>query len=193
MATLLAFLLLANAVPGQAQEHAPLSSRLPQLCAHLQERGWAAPPDISDSRHQMPAEINVPGLMYMCNVEHRLAGIGPGRPSELQALLSNSENQPSIIFSASVWCEADREAALNSLAEEIERELASIAMRVPQQTLAATRKGLASTTSANALHFTTTPINVDHEACSKVKAGALGAVLMKIDVVIEPDASVSRK
>jgi hypothetical protein len=188
-AFLLGLLLFVNAAPVQAET---LSSRLPQLCAHLQKQGWTAPADIGNSQRTSPAEINVPGIMYLCNVEHRLGGNGPGRPPELQALLSNSDHQPSIIFSASVWCETDREAALKSLAEEIEKELASIAMHAPAETLAATRKGLASTTSANELRFTATPINVDAQACSKVQAGMLGAVLMKIDVVIEPASNRRR-
>jgi hypothetical protein len=131
--------------------------------------------------------------MYLCNVEHHLAGKGPGRAPELQALLSDSDHQPSVIFSANVWCEEDRKAAFASLVEHVDRELAAIAVQMPPETLAASRNGLGSATSANGLRFLTAPVSVDPQACGNVREGAPGAVLMKVDVVIKPDSGSHRK
>ncbi|MEO7324144.1 MAG: hypothetical protein ABIW82_04885 [Dokdonella sp.] len=164
----------------------PFSKALPQLCKTLQQQGWEAPADILHPGHRQQAEMSIPGVMYMCTLEHRLAGHGPGHTPDLQVLLTDSGSDPGIIFSADVWCAADRAAALTALADQLAREMQALGWSVPKETLAAVRAGSESKTTAMPLVFSTTPINVDAKACENVADDALGAVLMKIDVKVEP-------
>ncbi|MEO5626522.1 MAG: hypothetical protein ABIQ70_10990 [Dokdonella sp.] len=171
----------ARAAPVQ-----PFSKALPQMCKTLQQQGWLAPADILNPGHLQQAEMSIPGVMYMCTLEHRLAGQGPGHKPDLQVLLSESGGDPSIIFSADVWCAADRAAALTALADQLAREIQAVGWSVPKETLDAVRTGTASKATATPLVFKTTPIEVDAHACERVADDALGAVLMKIDVKVEP-------
>ncbi len=130
--------------------------------------------------------MSIPGVIYMCTLEHGLAGMGPGHKPDLQVLLSESGGDPSIIFSADVWCAADRTAALAALVDQLEREMQAVGWSIPKETLAAVRAGTASKETATSLVFSTDPIDVDAQAWGKVSDDALGAVLMKLDVSVEP-------
>ncbi len=174
----------ARAAPVQ-----PFSKALPQMCKTLQHQGWVAPEDILNPGSRLQAEVNIPGVMYMCTLEHHLAGQGPGHKPDLQVLLTNSGNEPSMIMSADVWCAADQAAALTALADQLAREIPALGWSVPAETLAAVRAGTVSKATATPLVFSTKPIEVDAQACEKVGDDALGAVLMKLDVTVEPATS----
>ena len=171
----------ARAAPVQA-----FSKALPQMCKTLQNRGWVAPADILNPGHRQQAVMSIPGVIYLCTLEHGLAGLGPGHKPDLQVLLSESGGDTSIIFSADVWCAADRTAALAALADQLEREIQAVGWSVPKETLAAVRAGTTSKVTATLLVFSTVPIDVDAHACEKVSDDAFGAVLMKLDVSVEP-------
>ncbi|MEO5559589.1 MAG: hypothetical protein ABIR10_07910, partial [Dokdonella sp.] len=47
----------------------PISKVLPQMCKTLQQQGWVAPEDMLHPGHRQQAEMNVPGIMYMCSLE----------------------------------------------------------------------------------------------------------------------------
>src|SRR5258706_5455036 len=81
-----AVLLITIALPAAAAS--PLKS-IPQSCAALRKDGWTAPRDPISGK-PLQAEMNVPGLMYLCTVEHVLARTaGSGHPPDLQALMSD--------------------------------------------------------------------------------------------------------
>lgn len=109
----------------------PISKVLPQMCKTLQQQGWVAPEDMLHPGHRQQAEMNVPGIMYMCSLEQRLAGVGPGHKPDLQVLLGDSGNDPSIIFSADVWCAGDRAAALTALADQLTRQITAVGWTIP--------------------------------------------------------------
>jgi len=186
MALLLPIAATVDAATPAHPVKAALGKHMRELCTQLQHDGWTGPSDPRDSSRKEPAEFEIPGAMYYCNLEHPLHGAGPGHSPLLQALMSDSGDGPGLIFSAEFWCAADRDKALTALAEQIEKQLAAISMQAPAPILVATRSAAASDISENGLHFKTTPIDVDAQACSKVPEQGLGAVLMKIEVVIEP-------
>ncbi|MEO8672463.1 MAG: hypothetical protein ABI411_14190, partial [Tahibacter sp.] len=173
--------LLALAI-GPAAAATPIDKSLPLLCKRLQERGWGAPEDVLHTGRTEQVEFYVPGVMYMCTLEHPQQGVGAGRAPQLQALLGDSGDGASVIFSASVWCDADRAATLDALAGQIVTAMHDVATTVPAQTLAAIRAGKPSEVTADTLEFGTSPIAVDPNACANVAKDSFGAVLMKIDV-----------
>jgi hypothetical protein len=186
---LLACLLPALVAFGATQTHAAeqtppaLADTLRGLCSQLKQHGWAAPKDPSGGASR--AEFDIPGVAYFCNLERPHKGAGPGHSPLLQALISDSGDEPSVIFSADIWCAADR-GALAALGDQIDKQLAAVSLRAPADMLAAVREGRKSETVAQGLRYETAPIDVDAQACGKVPENGLGAVLMKIDVSIKP-------
>ena len=172
--------LAALAMPAAAQS---LGKNVPKMCAQLLKEGWTAPADPLTGKPGK-AEMNVPGVMYICMVEHELPTKGDGHAPGLQALLSKS-TETSVILSASVWCEVDQAATLDALAKQVERSLAVANIEVPDGVLAAIRAAKETKVSADGLSFEVVPISVDPDACSRVPADELGAVLMKVDVSVK--------
>lgn len=177
--------LCAAAGTSAADSVPALRRAVPALCRQLQEQGWHAPADIVNPRNKPVAEINIPGVMYLCTLEQALDGEGPGRPPDLQALLSDDGKQTSMIFSANLWCEADRTAALDALTARIGRLLQQAELPLPADIATGLRAGRAATAAWQGITFSTTPIAVDADACAKVGPGGLGAVLFKIDLSIK--------
>ena len=174
------------AAASHAAGHAPtatLANHLRDVCANLQQHGWSAPADPSGGRQA--AVFDIPGVAYFCNLERPLTAAGQGHPPVLQALISDSGGAPSVILSADIWCAEDRRA-LAILADEIAAELARVGLQVPADILQATREGGHRVSLAQGLRFEAAPTDVDAQACGKVPAKGLGAVLMKIDVSIKP-------
>jgi hypothetical protein len=172
--------LLALSMPAAAQS---LGKNVPKICAQLLKEGWTAPTDPLTNKPGK-AEMIVPGVMYICMVEHELPTKGDGHAPGLQALLSK-DTDASVILSASVWCEVDQTATLDALAKQVERSLAVAAINVPDGVLAAIRAAKQTKVSADGLSFEVVPISVDPDACSRVPADELGAVLMKVDVSVK--------
>lgn len=171
--------LTAIALPAAAAS--PLKS-IPQWCAALRKDGWTAPRDPLSGK-PMQAEMNVPGVMYLCTLEHVLARTaGTGHPPDLQALLSDDGSDPSIILSADIWCETDQPGTLEALA----KALASVnGSPLPESIAAAIRAGKAAKATANGVIYEVTRVDVDATACTDVPAGKLGPVLMKLDVSVK--------
>ncbi|HVT61458.1 MAG TPA: hypothetical protein VHR45_24055 [Thermoanaerobaculia bacterium] len=111
----------------------------------------------------------------MCMLTHVLQPRGSGHAPDLQALLSNSGDGPSIILSASIWCTADRTATFDALAKQLEH----VAGSVPELISSAIHAGKKTKATADGLIFEVAPVNVDPGACESVPAGQLGPVLMK--------------
>jgi hypothetical protein len=172
--------LTALSMPTAAQS---LGRNVPKMCAQLLKEGWTAPTDPLTNKPGK-AEMNVPGVMYICMVEHELPTTGDGHAPSLQALLSK-DTEASVILSASVWCEVDQAATLDALAKQVERSLAVADIKAPDGVLAAIRAAKQTKVSADGLSFDVLPISVDPDACSRVPADELGAVLMKVDVSVK--------
>jgi len=100
----------------------------------------------------------------------------------MQALLSESGKERSIVLSASIWCAADRTPTFDTLAKQLER----VAGSVPGSITAAVRAGKEARATAGGLAFEVVPVEVDAEACGHVPAGELGPVMMKVDVEVKP-------
>ncbi len=187
MPAIVAAATLAVAPAGAADKAVEqFGKRLPKICAELQARGWGVPADLLQLDPRTKAESRIAGVLYSCNVAQQLAGKGPGRAPDLAALLMDGGGEPSLILSASVWCAADRQPALAALAKEVERVLAGAAIPVPQEVLTAIRAAKSHEGEAGGHRYVVEPIEVDAGACSRVAAGELGAVLMKVDVMVEP-------
>jgi hypothetical protein len=176
----LLFVLVALILPIAAAAE-PFGKSLPKTCAQLRGDGWSAPRDPLKNK-PMLAEMNVPGVLYMCMLTRVLPKAGSGHAPDLQALLSDAGKGPSIILSASIWCEADRTATADALAKQLERTVGSI----PESVTAAVRAWKKADAKANGLTFEVEPVEVDSDACRNVPAGQLGAVLVKMDVKITP-------
>jgi hypothetical protein len=160
----------------------PFGKPLQKTCAQLQSDGWTARVDLRTGKPR-PAEMNIPGVAYMCLLTHGLPPTGSGHAPDLEVLLSSAEQGPGITLSASIWCAADRTATFDALAKQLER----IAGSVPEPISSAIRAGKDAKATANGLSFQVTPVEVDSGACEKVPAGQLGPVLMKIDVEVKPE------
>jgi len=76
--------------------------------------------------------------------------------------------------------------AIEALAKEVERVLTSFKIPVPAEVLEAVRASRKHEATAEGLRYKVEPIEVDAEACARVQPGMLGAVLMKMDVAVEP-------
>jgi hypothetical protein len=174
------YFLTALSMPAAAQS---LGRNVPKMCAQLLKEGWTAPRDPLTNKPGK-AEMNVPGVMYICMVEHQLPTKGDGHAPDLQALLSK-DTEASVILSANVWCEVDEAATLDALAKQVERSLAVADLKVPDGVLAAIRAAKQTKVSADGLSFEVVPISVDPDACSSVPADELGAVFMKVDVSVK--------
>jgi hypothetical protein len=170
---------LLLAAPLAAAE--PFGKSLQKTCAQLQSEGWTPPIDLQ-TKERGKAEMSIPGALYICTLEHVLRPAGSGHAPDLQALLSNASHKSSIILSADIWCAADRTPTFEALAKQLERIVGSI----PEPISAALRAGKEAKATAKGLAFAVAPIEVDPEACKRVPAGQLGAVLMKIDVEVKP-------
>jgi len=175
----------ATAADAPAKAVEQFGKRLPKICAELQARGWGVPTDLLKMDPRTKAERRVASIYY-CNVAQPLAGKGPGRAPDIAALLMDGGGEPSLILSASVWCAADRQPALEALAKEVERVLDGAGIPVPLEVLTAIRAAKPHEGDAGGHRYVVEPVKVDAQACSRVAAGELGAVLMKIDVQVEP-------
>jgi len=169
----------------RAAPAAKFAPPLPALCAALQSDGWQAPASIRQRGQRDPAEMRIPGQLYLCRLERDLRSAGPGHAPQLGALLSDVDGA-SIIFSANVYCAADSRAALDALAQAVERGLAAIALKPPAGLLDAVRAQRAVRLHQDAITFDVAPIKVDADACARVRDGELGAVLYTLDVAVEP-------
>ncbi len=175
------------AVPMAAKDNLAkqMSDQLPKICAELQKQGWGVPADSLKMDPDTKAEMRM-GKIYMCNLEHQLAGKGPGRAPELSVLLASRSAGPALILSVNVWCAADREPATEALAKEVERVLTGSKIPVPAQVLEAIRASRDHDATTEGLRYRVQPIEVDAGACARVPPGELGPVLMKMDVAVEP-------
>jgi hypothetical protein len=171
---------LALGLPFGAAAAEPFGKPLQKTCAQLQSEGWTAPVDpLTNERGK--AEMSLGGI-YLCMLSHALKPAGTGHAPDLQALLSRSGPQSSIILSADIWCAADRTATFDALAKQVERIVGS----VPEPISAAIRAGKEAKATANGLSFEVAPVQVEPGACESVPAGQLGPVLMKIDIEVKP-------
>ena len=179
--------LVLMAMPVAAKDNPvkQMSKALPKICAELQKQGWGVSADLAEMVPGTKAEMRM-GDVYMCMLERKLAGKGPGRAPDLDALLSSSGDGPSLILSANVWCPADREPAIEALAKEVERVLSGSKIPIPAEVLEAVRAPRGHEAAAEGLHYKVELIEVDAGACERVPPGGLGAVLMKLGVAVEP-------
>jgi hypothetical protein len=159
----------------------PFGKPLQKMCAQLQGDGWTAAIDLRTGKPGT-AEMSVSGVIYMCMLTHALPPAGSGHAPDLQALLSNAGEGPSVILSAHIWCAADRTATFDALAKQVERIVGS----APGPISAAIRAGKEAKATANGLSFEVTLVEVEPEACESVPPGQLGPVLMEIDVQVKP-------
>jgi hypothetical protein len=175
------------AVPVAAKDSPAkqLSDGLPKICAELQKQGWGVPADQLKLDPNAKAETRMGKLIYMCTLGRQLAGKGPGRAPDLEALLASSSGEPSVVLSVNVWCAADREPALEALAKEVERVLTGSKLAVPAGVLEAIRASRKHESTAEGLRYRAEPVEVDAGACDRVKPGMLGPVLMKMDVAVD--------
>ncbi len=167
------------ALPAAAAS--PLKN-IPQRCAALRKDGWIAPRDPISGK-PLQAEMNVPGVMYLCTLEHVLPRTaGTGHPPDLQAIMTDDGREPSIFVSADVWCEPDQPATLEALVKALVLVNGS---PLPENIVAAIRAAKAATATANGLVYEVSRVDVDADACTDVPAGRLGPVLMKLDVSVK--------
>ena len=185
-ASFLAAALLAMPLAAKDNPARQLSDQLPKICAELQKQGWAVPADQLALDPGAKAETRMGKLLYMCTLERQLTGQGPGRAPDIGVLLASSKGDPSLIFSAGVWCAADQKPAIEALAKEVERILAGSKIAVPAEVLDAVRAVRKHESTAQGFLYKVEPIDVDAGACDRVRPGQLGAVLMKMDVAVEP-------
>jgi hypothetical protein len=185
-ASLLAAVLMGVPVAAKDNPAKQMSDQLPKICAELQKQGWGVPADQLKMDPDAKAEMRMGKLLYMCTLERRLAGKGPGRAPDLDVLLTSSAGKPSVILSGSVWCAADREPAVEALAKEVEHVLTGSKISVPAEVLEAVRASRKHEATAEGLLYRVEPIEVDAGACDRVQPGMLGPVLMKMDVAVEP-------
>jgi hypothetical protein len=184
-ASFLAAALMALPVAAKDNPVQQMSDRLPKICAELQKQGWGVSADLLEMEPDTKAEMRM-GEVYLCMLERQLAGKGPGRAPDLDALLSSSGGDPSLILSANIWCAADREPAIEALAKEVERVLSGSKIPVPAEVLEAVRAPRGHEATAEGFHYKVELIEVDAGACARVPPGGLGAVLMKLGVAVEP-------
>jgi hypothetical protein len=182
----LAVALMAVPVAAKGDRAKQLGDRLPKICAELQKQGWDVPADQLEMNPNTQAEMRVGKLIYMCTLERQLSGKGPGRAPDLSVLLSSSAGEPTLILSVNVWCAADRDAAVEALAKEVERVLTGSKIPVPAEVLEAVRASRQHEATAEEMRYKVAPIEVDAGACAQVQPGELGPVLMKMDVAVEP-------
>jgi hypothetical protein len=186
MASVLAVVLTPAPAPAKENPAKQLESRLPKICAELQKQGWGVPADQLKMNPDTKAEMRMGKQLYMCSLGRQLPGTGPGHAPDLSALLTGSSGDPTLILSASVWCAADREPALEALAKEVERVLTGSKISAPAAVLEAIRAARKHDATVDGMRYRVEPIEVDAGACDRVGPGQLGAVLMKIDVAVEP-------
>src|SRR5258708_38197967 len=98
----------------------PLGKRVEKLCGVLQIQGWTVPVDPQTNKPGPKAEMRLGNLMYLCTLEHRLSGGGPGHAPDLQAVVrSGEDDEDSLIFSADVWGERDQAATTAALSRQV--------------------------------------------------------------------------
>jgi hypothetical protein len=168
-------------IPSLAAAAEPFGKPLQKICADLQSDGWTAPADPL-SKKRGKAEMSIPGKLYICMLAHEMKPAGSGHAPDLQALLSETREERSIILSAHIWCAADRAATFDTLVKQLER----VAGSVPAPISAAIRAGKEAKATAGGLAFEVAPVEVDDAACENVPAGQLGPVLMELDVAVKP-------
>ncbi len=179
--------LMAMPVAAKDDPAKQMSDRLPKICAELQKQGWGVPADQLMLDPNAKAEMRMGKRLYMCTLERQLAGKGPGRAPDLGVLLGSTSEKPgTILLSVSVWCAADREPAIEALAKEVERVLTGSKIPVPAEMLEAVRASRKHESTAEGMRYRVEPIEVDAGACARVQPGMLGAVLMKMDVAVDP-------
>src|SRR5258708_4145997 len=159
----------------------PLGKRVEKLCGVLQTQGWTVPVDPRTNKPGPKAEMRLGNLMYLCTLEHRLPGGGPGHAPDLQALVSSDGDEDSLFFSADIWCEADQAATLDALAKQVNQALGPVPPGIAEAIRAATPRKI----TADGVMYEVAPQNIDARACANVAPGGFGAVFMKIDVSIK--------
>jgi len=166
-----------------------LAEKLPVLCTKLRKQGWLPPAAPLDGQRPASGEAYAAGKLYMCMLEHDVPGRGPGHKPLLQVLMSDlhGTDGPSVVFSARIWCDADRKAALGALADTIEHGFSNIALSAPAPLLEAVRNGQTQRGRGDGFGFHTELKAVDPQACGKVGDGQLGAVSSAFDVGVELD------
>lgn len=176
------------AMPAAAKDNPvkKISDGLPRICTELQKQGWGVPADQLEMNPDTKAEMRMGKRLYMCTLERQLSGQGPGRAPDLGVLLASTSGDPTLLFSVSVWCAADRKPAIEALAQHIERVLTGSKIPVPAEVLDAVRASRKHDATAEGLRYRVEPIEVDAGACARVQPGQLGAVLMKMDVAVQP-------
>jgi hypothetical protein len=184
-ASFLAAALMAAPAAAKDNPAKQMSDQLPKICAELQKQGWGVPADNLKLDPDTKPEMRL-GKIYMCNLERQLAGKGPGRAPDLAVLLAGKAGDPTLLFSVNVWCAADREPAIDALAKEVERVLTGSKIPVPAELLEAVRASRDHDATVEGLRYRAQTIEVDAGACARVSPGELGAVLMKMEVAVEP-------
>ncbi|MFL6231574.1 MAG: hypothetical protein ACJ76N_00400 [Thermoanaerobaculia bacterium] len=167
-------------IPSLAAAAEPFGKPLQKICAEFQSDGWTAPANpLTQKRGK--AEMSIPGKLYICMLAREMKPAGSGHAPDLQALLSETREERSIVLSAHIWCAADRAATFDALAKQLER----VAGNVPEPIASALRAGKEAKATAGGLAFEVAPVEVDSEACENVPPGQLGPVLMELDVAVK--------
>lgn len=174
--------------PKRAAAIEALAEKLPELCGRLQKKGWLLPQSPLHPGKRESMEAYGIGQLYMCMLERDVPGRGPGHKPQLQVLMSDlpeKNDPPSITFSLSVWCDADRAAALGALADAVDSGLGAIELKAPAPLLDAARNGRAGSGRGADFGFKTELSAVDPHACSTVRDGQLGAMLFGYSATID--------
>jgi hypothetical protein len=166
------------ALPLAAAE--PLGKRLTKMCAQLRSAGWTVPLDPITGKPGI-GEMNVPGVMYMCMLEHPLKGQGPGHGPEVHALFSKSDDA-SAVLEAHVYCQDDETPTFDALAKEFELLLGGVPAAVSKAVRARENLQL----SADGLLYRVEKNEVDADACAHVQPGQLGRVRIMMTVSATP-------
>jgi hypothetical protein len=160
----------------------PFRNPSQETCAQLQRDGWTPPIDLVTGRPRN-AEVTVPGLgVYYCALRRELKPAGSGHAPELEVQPGYGPHGPSIFFTATIWCAADRTATFDALVKQLERMAGS----VPEPISSAIRAGRAAQTTAAGLVFEVLPTELDPGACEHVPPGELGPPLMRLDAQVKP-------
>ena len=160
---------------------------LPALCKSLQKEGWGRQPGVAKLDPGSPLEMSIPGVMYMCTLGRELPANDRGHVPELGVLLTTSNDDAGALLSAQWFCAGDRMPALADLEKAFAGVASSLDVTLPEGMAGAIREGRRFAAVKDGIRFAATPIDVDPDACTRVKPGDLGAVLGKIDVSMKSD------
>ncbi|HET7844657.1 MAG TPA: hypothetical protein VFL14_10940 [Xanthomonadales bacterium] len=160
---------------------------LPALCKSLQKEGWGRQPGVAKLDPNSLLEMSIPGVMYMCTLGRELPASDRGHVPELGALLTTSNEDAGALLTAQWFCAGDRAPALAELEKAFAGVAATLDVALPDGMAAAIREGRRFETMKDGIRFASTQIDVDPDACTRVKPGDLGAVMGKIDVSMKSD------